>query len=81
MAIIRKERLRTCLAELDAYHQKLRDTVTGTPPSPNLCSKYNCETDQFQREYTDIDEVALHSAILHFQAAVSGLKRIKSLKD
>jgi len=79
MAIIRKERLQPALAELDAYYQKLRQTVEGVTPNANVCQSYNCEADQFQREYTQIDIYALTQAIAHFKVAVDGLKTVKQL--
>jgi hypothetical protein len=79
MAIIRKERLQPALAELDAYYQKLRKTVEGVSPHANACLDYNCEADQFQREYTDVDIHALTQAIGHFKVAVDGLKTVKAL--
>lgn len=79
MAIIRKERLQPVLAELDAYYQKLRNTVEGVPPNANASHSYHCEADQFQREYTDVDIHALTQAIAHFKVAVDGLKTVKTL--
>lgn len=75
--VIIKEHLRTCLAELDEYHQRLRSLVEGVAPNPNTCLNYNCETQQFQRDYTDVDLDALDLAIAHFNVAVNGLKTVK----
>jgi hypothetical protein len=80
MTIIRKDLVQKYLAELDLYYNNLRGLVAGAAPSANLSHSYNCEPDQFTRDYADIDTDAVLDAVEHFKIAVTALKRLEKHK-
>lgn len=77
MAIIRKERIQPYLDELDRYYQDLRRAIEGQDPDTNSCHSYQCEADQFVREYAEVDLDWVDSRLRHFKASVEDVKTLK----
>lgn len=80
MAIFRKDHLKVHVDQLDKYHQELREIILGNKPVVNNCHDYNCEADQFVKEFVDVDLDKLHYAIGYFKVAVEGLKQLEKKK-
>ncbi len=80
MALFRKSHLALYLEQLDKYYTELRAAIEGSPANPNVSHDYNCEPDQFQHEFSDIDLDRLDFAIGHFKVAVAGLKTLAKKK-
>ncbi|MDR0577755.1 MAG: hypothetical protein LBI87_09535 [Candidatus Accumulibacter sp.] len=78
MAIFRKEPLREPLAELAVYYEQLRDVVAGSAPTPGMAMQYGVDTEQFAREYADVDLQKLAYAVGHFKVTVD--QTLKTLK-
>ncbi len=80
MAIYRKETVAKYLAELDAYYEKLRNELKGSPPNENLAHNFHREPSDFLQEFTDVDLDRLDWQIGLFKETVKYLNALRKKK-
>lgn len=79
MTIFRKTHVAPHLAELEIFYERLRKAVEGVPGLASVAEQYHADSDQFSREFVDIDLMQVEKAILHFKVEVDSLKQLKKI--
>lgn len=77
MAFFKKEHLKTDRLELERFYNELTAVLEGIAASANVAHLYHCDTEQFARDYVEIDMARLNCAIGHFKVSVDNLKKLK----
>lgn len=77
MAIYRKDHLDPYLKELETYYLALRRAVEGDAPNPDVAHRYHANSDQFAREFRDVDMDRVERELSRFKATAEGLKQLK----
>jgi hypothetical protein len=81
MPIVRNRFIQSALADLDRFHQELRDAVAGDPPNPNEAHQYHCEPDQFLAEHRDLDMARIARALAVYKAVADSLKGLAKVAE
>jgi hypothetical protein len=79
VAIYRKEHLDRVLDEINICYQDLHEILRGALPETNICREYNCEAEQFEKEYRQVSTSTLELRVKVLTATLSALK--KRLKE
>ncbi len=77
MAIFLKEHLVKEKQELQEFFDRLMKVLDGAPGPANLAASFHCDTEQFARDYADIDLAELRRATKLFKTLVDDLKELK----
>jgi len=76
MAIFRKDHLASDKTGLTRYYTELMAVLEGAPPLAGQAAQFQQNSEDFQREFTDIDLMELTKAIGRFKVEVDHLKTL-----
>lgn len=76
MAIFRKAHLDADRRGLTRYYHELMAALDGTQPQAGQAAQYHQNSEDFLRDFTDVDLDELLKAIGRFKVEVEALKRI-----
>lgn len=79
MAIIKKSDLQRHIAELETRYEKLRLTVAGNSPNPNIYDQYSNDPEQYRNEFTEVDLTDVEYALSDFRSVLKVMESIKKL--
>lgn len=80
MAIIRKSELRRHVDELESRYEKLRLTVSGGNPNPNIYEQYSNNPEQYKEEFTEVNIIDVEYALDDFRNVLKRLETIQKLQ-
>lgn len=80
MPIVKRTSLIKYTDQLEKRYNNLISEIQGTRPNENIYDLYEQNPDDFIKEYSQVDDLAIDLAINDFKGILKELKKIKSLK-